>query len=59
MGEVHTTFSLENLKGKIPRRRRKDNTRRNLGKIGWKGVEWIHLDEAWARNVFETATPVC
>jgi hypothetical protein len=27
----------------IPRRRCADNIRMNLMKIGWEGVDWIHL----------------
>jgi hypothetical protein len=26
-----------------PRRRGEDNIRMDLGEIGWKGVDWIHL----------------
>jgi hypothetical protein len=35
-----------------PRRRWEDNIRVHLGKIGWEGVDWMHLtqdrDQWWA-----------
>jgi hypothetical protein len=46
---MHTIFWLENLKGRDKseelRRRRENNIRMNLRKIGWEGVDRIHLDE--------------
>jgi hypothetical protein len=47
MGEMHTLFWLENLKGGRPlgrhRCRWEDNIRMDLREIEWEGVEWIHL----------------
>jgi hypothetical protein len=44
---MHIIFWLENLNGKDhtrrPRRRWEDNIRLDLRKIGWEGVDWIHL----------------
>jgi hypothetical protein len=35
-----------------PRRRRQDNIRMDLRKIGWEGVDWLHLaqdsDQWWS-----------
>jgi hypothetical protein len=40
---------IKRVKGKRPtrtvRRRRKDNIRMGLRKIGWEGVDWTHLAE--------------
>jgi hypothetical protein len=39
---MYTTFWSENLKGR-PRRRWEDNIRMDLRKVGWVGVDWMHL----------------
>jgi len=51
MGEMRYAYKIllrrpegENPLGR-PRCRWKDNIRMDLRDIGWKGVEWIHLDE--------------
>jgi len=48
MGEMrnHTIFWLENLKERGPLgrpRRRWEDIRMNLRKIGWADVDWMHL----------------
>jgi hypothetical protein len=53
---MHTKFWLESLKKKRPLRRYRhsweDNIKIDLRKIGWEGVDWIHLaqnrDQWWA-----------
>jgi hypothetical protein len=41
---VHTTFFLENLKGRDHSENLdKDDVRMDLREIGWEGVNWIHL----------------
>jgi hypothetical protein len=39
---MHAKPSLENLK-ETARRIWEDNIRMDLRKIGWEGVDWIHL----------------
>jgi hypothetical protein len=39
----HICFSLPFLNVYISRRRSKDNIRTDYKKIGWGGVDWIHL----------------
>jgi hypothetical protein len=46
MGEMHTKFWSENLKGRDsgrPRHRWEDNIKMDVREIWWEGVDWIHL----------------
>jgi hypothetical protein len=58
MGEIRNAYNIliGKPKGKRmlgrPRYRQEDNTSMDLTKIGWEGVDWIHLshdrDQWWA-----------
>jgi hypothetical protein len=45
---MHTVFWLENLKGRDHSEDLGidgDNIRMDVREIGWKGVDWLHLDQ--------------
>jgi hypothetical protein len=48
-GEVYTGFWLGNKEGKgqsgIPRYRWEDSIKMDLQEVGWRGIDWINLDQ--------------
>ena len=49
IGEVHTGFWWGRPEGNKPlgkpRRRLKDNIKVDLQEVGWRGIDWIDLDQ--------------
>jgi hypothetical protein len=42
---MHTRFWLQNLKQRDHSVNKEDNIRMDVKKIGWEGVDWVHLTQ--------------